>query len=249
MRSNKLVAVAMGTVLLGVTAASGAAAAHIAETTPIPAAGAEEAAPPAVPAADPADARTRAMAEVRTLIEKGVPGASPELDTRLKGALRTAERAVESARTARQHTSAGQAHSLAYPHVWPFAARADVPPPPEIKLDALLEAVKSLDIGKVLDALNEVLNNVLSAVTDAIGSAGDTAAGAKPEIPDVQVPDIQMPEIPQIQIPDIPEPEIPQLPDLSKLDQDLHNRLQDRLHGTHGQSADGTEASTSDGRR
>lgn len=128
MRSNKLVAITVGTALLGATGLVGVAAGATRAapgTRPVPApatetiaaasvgsasaapdaAGAEVPGAEAVGAAAHGASRTpeSALAEVRVLIRDGVPGASPELDARLKEALRTADQAVT---TLRAHTSA-----------------------------------------------------------------------------------------------------------------------------------------------
>ncbi|WP_436773250.1 hypothetical protein [Yinghuangia sp. YIM S09857] len=169
------------------------------------------------------DERGRALGELRSLIADGVPGADPQLDARLKRALVTAENAVASV----------QAHSSAqkYTHSWTRAvwpafpwstgdsapeARVEVPPPPDIDLDALLEAAKSLDVGKVLEALTQLLDGVMASTTTTVSGITDSLSGITadagtlpdtPEVPDVQVPEIQVPEIavPEIAIPPMPE--------------------------------------------
>lgn len=244
-RSKKLVAVLMGTALLGVTSLGGVAAAEAADAAKpaVPPVG--SAAPAthhdqrgqadAAPAADAAgaDARTaRALTEMRALIENGVPGADPVLDARLRQALVTADRALTSVR--------GHATAQRYTHSWTLAvkpalpfgvaagaadapeaapqATVDVPPLPDLGLDALLEAVKSLDLGKVLESLTKLLDGVLSTLTGTVSgitqSLSGITAGADvqvPDVPEIQIPEIQIPPMPEIKLPEIPEFKFPDI--------------------------------------
>ncbi|WTW96900.1 hypothetical protein OG216_27635 [Streptomycetaceae bacterium NBC_01309] len=231
MRTKKLVAVLMGTALMGATGLGGLATAEAAEAArPIPrhdpvAPTAEYPADAPAAADAGADARAaRALGELRSLIRDGVPGADPKLDARLKHAMVTAEKALASVRT---HSTAQK-----YTHSWTLAvrpafpwstnggtapaapeARADVPPLPDLGLDALLEAVKSLDLGAVLESLTTLLDGVLSSLTSTVsgitGSLSGITAGAVtlPDMPEVQIPNVQVPDIqlPDIQIPPMPE--------------------------------------------
>lgn len=220
MRSNKIVATVLGTVLLGVTAVGGAAAA---ETVP----DRNQPGTAAAAGTDAPAARDRALGELRKLAEQGVPGAGSRLNDRLKRALRTAERAVAAAHAHADARTAAQSLARSAPQGRGLSPQVDVPPPPEVDLDGLLEAVKSLDLGAVLAALTELLTGVLSGLTATVAGVTDTLSGitsglgdpagaqtALPEVPDMpELPDLDslMEDLPEI--PDVPDfPAVPELP-------------------------------------
>lgn len=230
MRTKKLVAVLMGTALMGATGLGGLATAEAAEAArPIPrldpvAPAAEY--PANAPAAADAGAEARAaraLGELRSLIRDGVPGADPKLNARLKHAMVTAEKALASVRAHSTAQTYTQSWTLAVRPAFPWStnggavpaapeARADVPPLPDLGLDALLEAVKSLDLGAVLESLTTLLDGVLSSLTNTVSGitgslSGITAgAGTLPDMPEVQIPDIQIPPMPEFTFPDIAMP-------------------------------------------
>ncbi|MDI2126921.1 hypothetical protein [Yinghuangia seranimata] len=238
MRSKKLVAAVSGTALLGVVSLGGFAAADTAgpgSRSALPAGvvaktgtsadASAVAAPDAAAQARPDQARQ--LAELEDRVDRGVPGASPELTARLKHALAAVENttALErntAARQARASRAAGT-DAAELPGLRALDAVTETPPLPDLDLGKLLDAVKSGDLGKIVGSLTDLLGKLVSSLTGLlsgiVSGGGDAAKPALPDLAEPDVPTVELPKLPDLPpLPKLPElPAIPGVPDVSSL--------------------------------